>query len=134
MAITLGVISPNMRIRSVIANIDIPIPLSPKSDRLREDAVDEASIFTNIFPMSTVMISLRGLFKRRARSFEFFTLSNWRRLTLTLLKLKSAVSEPEKNAEHNNNITNRKKTVIVLNDKYDNDSSKCIVVVQSTRF
>lgn len=99
MAMLLGVISPKINIRNVIAAIDAPRPLFPKIPVASTEAELEAKMFTIMFPMSMEIKSLVGLSRRRATSFEFDLFSSWSRFTLILLRLKSAVSEPEKKAD-----------------------------------
>lgn len=99
-----------MRMRVVMATTETRLlaPWKPchflNSVRKREAERLEAKILTNILPMRMVISRLLGFERRCATRRDRLFFSAWNFLTLTWLREKRAVSEPEKKADRASRI------------------------------
>jgi len=105
-ATVFGTISPNI----IINKVSIPTPtlinMSLKRLCVKIVAIDEAAIFTMLFPISTVLSIFLELFSTLFKTIAFLFSSSTRVLSLILLTVVKAVSADEKNAENKSNTTN----------------------------
>ena len=85
------------------------MPVSPKNPIDTAVATDAARIFTTLFPTRMVIKNLSGVFFRVARASDPCDFSFTRVLTLALVIVNNATSEPEKKPDRM-----RQKTKIIM--------------------
>ena len=100
-----GVTSPKIKTRRVIKPVAIPAPALPKNFVASTVAMEDAEIFTMLFPIKIALNSFPGASITFASTMARSSPSSTSARTRSLLTVVSAVSAEEKNADNANKIT-----------------------------
>ena len=113
-AMVLGSTSPNRMMMTVMTTVAAPTPPCPKRDTAKAVAVEDARLFTKLFPIKMVVKSPSiSDFKVATRRAPYiFSLTICR--SCTLERESSAVSEEEKNAEAATKAANKIVVTIIV--------------------